>query len=141
MSYLLPLLILVPIFGAIVAAVIPHAASAKGWALAVSLATTVLAVVVAVNFPYYQAGSIVVGPASWLAMAPAGLTFSIGVDAISLCLVLLTVVADNQPAIALYEQFGFRPYGMEPRSLKKSSGYADEMLMVLFLADRTPRTV
>ena len=55
--------------------------------------------------------------------------------------VLLTVVADNQPAIALYEQFGFRPYGMEPRSLKKSSGYADEMLMVLFLADRTPRTV
>ena len=51
--------------------------------------------------------------------------------------VLLTVVADNRPAIALYERFGFRPYGTEPRSLKTSGVYVDEMLMVLFLADRT----
>ena len=54
--------------------------------------------------------------------------------------ILLTVVADNRPAIALYERFGFRPYGREPRSLKTSGDYADEMLMVLFLADRTPPT-
>jgi ribosomal protein S18 acetylase RimI-like enzyme len=51
--------------------------------------------------------------------------------------ILLTVVADNRPAIALYEQFGFRPYGIEPRSLASSGTYVDEMLMVLFLADRT----
>lgn len=51
--------------------------------------------------------------------------------------VLLTVVADNRPAIALYERFGFRPYGLEPRSLFSSGAYLDEMLMVLFLADRT----
>ncbi len=51
--------------------------------------------------------------------------------------VLLTVVADNRPAIALYEQFGFRTYGLEQRSLKSASGYVDESLMALFLADRT----
>ena len=50
--------------------------------------------------------------------------------------VLLTVVAQNRPAIALYEKFGFRPYGTEPRSLKTSGAYNDELLMVLFLADR-----
>ena len=51
--------------------------------------------------------------------------------------VLLTVVASNLPAITLYEQFGFRTYGLEPRSLKSSTDYMDESLMVLFLADRT----
>jgi ribosomal protein S18 acetylase RimI-like enzyme len=50
--------------------------------------------------------------------------------------VLLTVVADNRPAIALYERFGFRPYGLEPRSLKTAGAYTDELLMILFLADR-----
>ncbi len=47
--------------------------------------------------------------------------------------VLLTVVADNWPAIALYERCGFRPYGLEPRALRSPGGYADELLMVLFL--------
>lgn len=51
--------------------------------------------------------------------------------------ILLTVVATNRPAIALYERVGFRPYGTEPRSLKTSGVYTDEMLMVLFLTDRT----
>lgn len=50
---------------------------------------------------------------------------------------LLTVVATNAPAITLYERFGFSAYGTEPRSLKTAGAYADEMLMVLFLTDRT----
>jgi ribosomal protein S18 acetylase RimI-like enzyme len=50
--------------------------------------------------------------------------------------VLLTVVSTNRPAIALYQRFGFRPYGTEPRSLKTAGVYTDETLMVLFLADR-----
>ncbi len=48
----------------------------------------------------------------------------------------LTVVADNRVAIGLYERFGFRAYGTEPRSLKTDGVYSDELLMVLFLSDR-----
>jgi ribosomal protein S18 acetylase RimI-like enzyme len=52
--------------------------------------------------------------------------------------VTLTVVADNAAAIALYEKFGFKHYGLEPRALKSAAGYVDEALMVLFL-DAQPR--
>lgn len=52
---------------------------------------------------------------------------------------LLTVVADNRPAIALYEHFDFRPYGVEPRALKSNGIYADEVLMVLLLSGPTER--
>ena len=48
----------------------------------------------------------------------------------------LTVVADNRAAIGLYERYGFRTYGREPRSLKTDGVYSDESLMVLFLSDR-----
>ena len=46
--------------------------------------------------------------------------------------VTLTVV-QGSAAIALYERFGFTRYGLEPRALKSPAGYADEVLMVLFL--------
>ncbi len=45
--------------------------------------------------------------------------------------VLLTVVAGNQRAIRLYERWGFRQYGLEPRAVKVGSEYLDEVLMVL----------
>ena len=47
----------------------------------------------------------------------------------------LAVVSSNQAAIALYEKFGFETYGVEPRALKGAEGYADEVLMVRFLAE------
>ena len=47
--------------------------------------------------------------------------------------VMLSVVAENTAAIALYENFGFARYGVEPRALKTQDGYWDEVLMVLFL--------
>jgi ribosomal protein S18 acetylase RimI-like enzyme len=47
----------------------------------------------------------------------------------------LAVVSSNAGAIALYESFGFRSYGVEPRALKSPDGYADEVLMVRFLAE------
>ena len=50
--------------------------------------------------------------------------------------VMLTVVADNVAAIRLYERFGFRRYGTEPRALKTPDGYVDEALMALIF-DRT----
>jgi RimJ/RimL family protein N-acetyltransferase len=46
----------------------------------------------------------------------------------------LTVTTVNPVAQALYEAFGFRTYGVEPRSLKLGDNYLDEALMVLRLS-------
>lgn len=48
--------------------------------------------------------------------------------------VLLSVVQGNRAALAFYERHGFVAYGVEPRALKESGSYADEVLMVRFLA-------
>jgi ribosomal protein S18 acetylase RimI-like enzyme len=45
--------------------------------------------------------------------------------------VRLTVVATNTAAVRLYERAGFKPYGLEPRSLKVGNDYHDEVLMAL----------
>lgn len=45
----------------------------------------------------------------------------------------LTVVEGNDAALALYEKFGFSAYGIEPRALKTSAGYVNEILMSLRL--------
>ena len=45
----------------------------------------------------------------------------------------LSVVRGNDAALALYERCGFQTYGVEPRALKSTTGYADEVLMVRFL--------
>ncbi|CAJ0791958.1 GNAT family N-acetyltransferase [Ralstonia holmesii] len=47
----------------------------------------------------------------------------------------LSVVQGNDAALALYERCGFETYGVEPRALKSTTGYADEVLMVRFLRD------
>jgi ribosomal protein S18 acetylase RimI-like enzyme len=46
--------------------------------------------------------------------------------------VILTVMADNLSALALYQRIGFEAYGREPRSLKDETGYSDEILMIRF---------
>ena len=45
----------------------------------------------------------------------------------------LSVLAENQSAINLYEKLGFQRYGTEPKALYDGKRYYDEDLMVLFL--------
>jgi ribosomal protein S18 acetylase RimI-like enzyme len=44
--------------------------------------------------------------------------------------IVLTVNAENGPAIALYERHGFRVYGRLPRSIKVGERYYDELEMI-----------
>lgn len=43
----------------------------------------------------------------------------------------LSVVTTNQQAVGLYQKFGFRIYGTEPKALKIQGQFYDEFLMVL----------
>ncbi len=52
--------------------------------------------------------------------------------------VVLTIIAGNQRAIRLYERWGCRQYGLEPRAVKVGREYLDEILMVL-AAGQEPR--
>ena len=49
----------------------------------------------------------------------------------------LSVVKDNTAALTQYRKLGFEVYGIEPRPLKSSAGYADEVLMVRFFSAMT----
>ena len=42
----------------------------------------------------------------------------------------LTVVSENPAATTLYERFGFKTYGIEPRALKRGARYWDERLIL-----------
>jgi ribosomal protein S18 acetylase RimI-like enzyme len=44
--------------------------------------------------------------------------------------VLLTVTAGNDTALAMYEAFGFRVYGREPRALLVDGVFFDDLHMV-----------
>ena len=50
----------------------------------------------------------------------------------------LTVVSTNQPALRLYQSFGFQQYGLEKNALKHNNQYSDEILMSLDLQSRHP---
>ena len=84
-------LVLVPLVGAVVTALIPTPRTAKLTAIGFSLASLALTVVVALQFelggPLYQLTEQV----SWV--APFGLYWSLGLSGISLALVALTAVA------------------------------------------------
>ncbi|CAI0699592.1 putative acetyltransferase [Serratia ficaria] len=43
--------------------------------------------------------------------------------------ITLSVVKENRSAISLYQRVGFTCYGEEPRALKNTDGYSDEVLM------------
>src|SRR5580700_1562363 len=108
MAYLLPLLLVVPIFGAILAAVIPRAEAAKIWAMTVSAITAVLAIGVAIR---HSADDPIVAPAfdSWLRLGPIHFSLTLGVDSISIFLVLLTVLLVPLAICASFDSIKDRP--------------------------------
>jgi NADH-quinone oxidoreductase subunit M len=108
MTYLLPLLLVVPIFGAILAAVIPRAEAAKIWALSISAITAVLALGVAFQ---HSADDPIVAPAidSWLRLGPIQFSLTLGVDWISILLVLLTVLLVPLAICASFDSIKDRP--------------------------------
>jgi RimJ/RimL family protein N-acetyltransferase len=53
--------------------------------------------------------------------------------------VILTLAADNERARRLYQRWGFSAYGIEPRAIKVSDGYLDEVLMSCRLTTTCPR--
>ena len=91
MNYLLPLLLVVPAVGAILAAVLPRTMT-KAWALGVACATALVAVYVTAYLPYTGAATLTLEQpiSSWTTLGPVRL--SLGIDGISQFLVLLTVI-------------------------------------------------
>jgi NADH-quinone oxidoreductase subunit M len=111
-DYVLPLILLIPVVGAIITALLPNASWAKGWALFVSLIVALLGVYLAVNFPYHLGGwqfTLAPGDDSALNLASINSKFSLGVDAISLFLVLLTVLLMPLAIAASFASITDRP--------------------------------
>jgi NADH-quinone oxidoreductase subunit M len=126
-TILLPLLILVPVIGAIVGAFMPNGKAARNWALLVSLATLGIGIALAMQFNWARTDLTKVAPAErmaqsvqvkWgapdphpklgqpdttLGVASIGFSIHFGMDTVSLWLVLLTVLL--QPC-AIAASFG-----------------------------------
>src|SRR5688572_12312355 len=85
---LLLLLLLVPAFGAVVCALLPSPTKAKGWALLVSLATLLIAVMLGFATDGGR-GAVYFAPRGWTASG-FGFGLRLSCDAISYWLVLLT---------------------------------------------------
>src|SRR5882724_7494750 len=86
-SYLLPTLLIVPLFGATLGAFIKNGANARHWALMVSVLT--FAVSVGLGIEFYQHGALWYEPAGYQ-IESLGFGFNLHIDAVSLWLVILT---------------------------------------------------
>jgi NADH-quinone oxidoreductase subunit M len=112
---LLVLLILVPLVGALVGAALPNPRLARTWALIVSLATFAVAMGLVAQFNWHAPAKNVgesvqlrFGPVdsdtrSTLSLPAVGFKFSLGVDSISLWLVILTVFLTPLAIAASFE--------------------------------------
>src|SRR5258708_2572300 len=101
---MLVLLLIIPLLGAVIGTTLTNPRAARSWALAVSLATAAVAAAAAFQFDWHrsaatseQAVQLRFGPGSAAnasstayGLQSIGFTFTLGVDSISLWLVLLT---------------------------------------------------
>ena len=127
MNFALVLLILVPLLGAVIGAVLPNPRAAKTWALCVSLATALVALILVFQFDWHapatttaQATQLRYGPTvnasnpdaaptGSLSLPVIGASFNLGADAISLWLVILTVFLTPLAIAASFESIQERP--------------------------------
>jgi NADH-quinone oxidoreductase subunit M len=105
MTSLLPILLLLPLVGAVVGALLPKPALAKSWALLVSLAT--LAVAVAIGFSIVKTPNYVLDyaptPGGPLTLPALGISFHLALDWVGYTLVLLTALL---MPLAILSSFG-----------------------------------
>jgi ribosomal protein S18 acetylase RimI-like enzyme len=65
------------------------------------------------------------------------LEYAFGLDGIEQ--VQLSVIAGNDKAIKLYEKFGFKTFGVQPRYFMVGDTYLDQQFMQLFKSDYSYR--
>jgi len=110
MDLILLYLLAVPLIGALLGAFLPARVAGRGWGVMVSLATTLVAIMAALQFNW---GSGVqqftfAGPRLALPQYSFELTFKLGVDSISMLMVLLTVLVHPIAMVASMESVSFR---------------------------------
>jgi NADH-quinone oxidoreductase subunit M len=122
MSFALVLLLIIPVLGAVVGAGLPNPRAAKTWALFVSLATLLVALVLVYQFDFHRAapntassiqlrfGALPGQEATGsFTLTSIGFSFSLGMDSISLWLVLLTVFLMPLAIAASFDSIKERP--------------------------------
>src|SRR5271170_1033105 len=97
----LPILILLPMCGAIIGAILPRGA-ARGWALIVSLATFVVSVMALFSFQF-GSSDVLQLTVNGGSIASIGFHLSLGVDSISLWLTILTTLLAPLAIAASFE--------------------------------------
>lgn len=107
MDPLLIILLLIPAAGALIGSVLPIAA-AKSWALLISLATLLVSIVILCKFHFDAQGFQFTYDNPLLAL-PFHASFSLGIDAISLWLVLLTTLLMPLSIAASFDSIQDRP--------------------------------
>jgi NADH-quinone oxidoreductase subunit M len=107
-SYLLPILLLLPAIGALVCALLPVSA-ARAWTLLVCLATFVVSLIIAFQFNWGAAAFQLNFNAFPLTFGDVHASFSLGVDSISVWLVLLTAFLTPLAVSSSFESIKDRP--------------------------------
>jgi NADH-quinone oxidoreductase subunit M len=90
MQYILPILLIIPLIGAIGGSMLPHTFTGKWWGILVSVATAIVGLIVAVNYDWSVGGMQFNYDGPIFDGLNAGIR--LGVDSISIWLVLMTCV-------------------------------------------------
>jgi NADH-quinone oxidoreductase subunit M len=114
LDQLLWVILVIPVIGAIVAAVLPRAEDAKLWSLFVSLIMAAIGIYILVTFPYsydslHPLPRFAPDDGSWLTLGGIGFSFSLGMDSISLWLVELTILLMPLAIAASFDSIKDRP--------------------------------